>query len=339
VHEFGHGLGWYHEEEIPGAVGKCQEQSFPNPNPIEYGAYDPSSIMSYCNPPQAAPFLSPNDIAAVGRAYGRHIQGSLVSPGGKCGAAHWANGVGDVAFIWDCDEKNHDQEFLASTFVSDGDAWNLYLRGTGSSTATYCLGANDTASGQLLRLENCSSTIDWLFRSMNLRGFGGLCLDLENGDSTPGTRIQLYTCGALGGQNQTWSLTRDGHLQYGTTGSCAAINADGHLTIAACANTSAQLFEFEDGRIVRTASAKCLDAQGPSDAQYTSGIGGPAVGTFVQEFACNGSMNQKWNLSGALRYGTDPGLCMTRAGADTNGTPLTLAACDGSASQVWDYYF
>ena len=339
VHELGHALGFYHEEEIPGASGKCQEQSFPNSNPIEYGSYDPNGIMSYCNPPTTAPFLSPNDIAAIGRSYGRHLEGSLVSPGGKCGAAHWAAGVNDPAFVWDCDEANHDQEFLDTTGSSDGNARNLYLRGTGTGSATYCVAATGASTGQSLRLEPCTTATDWLFQSMSLRGFGGLCLDLENGSTAAGTRIQVYACGALGGVNQHWTLERDGHIQYGTSGSCAAIDASGHLTIAACANVASQLFAFGGGKISRISSGKCLDVQGPNDAQYVAGIGGPANGAIVQEATCNTSMNQKWNLNGAIRYGANSSLCMTRAGMDKNGTPLVLSACNGAATEEWDYYF
>src|SRR5262249_49888013 len=156
---------FYHEEEIPGAAGKCQQQSFPNANPIEYGAYDSTSIMSYCNPPTTAPFLSANDIAAIGRSYGRHIEGSLISPGRKCGPAHWAVGVNDIAFIWDCDEANHDQEFLDTSWNSDGNAKNLYLRGMNGG-GVYCLAAPSASAGQLLRLETCSTATDWLFQSM-----------------------------------------------------------------------------------------------------------------------------------------------------------------------------
>lgn len=341
VHEFGHALGYYHEEEIPGAAGKCQEQSWPNANPIQYGAYDSTSIMSYCNPPTTAPFLSPNDIAAVQRSYGRRLHGSLTTPRGNCAASRWATGIGDLAFVWDCDEANHDQEFLDTLTTSDGDARNLYLRSVGTSTTKYCLAADSATSGSLLRLASCSTSTDWLLRSMYVRGFGGLCLDLRNGDTTPGTAIQLWTCGALGGGYQRWSLTRDGHIKYGDGASnrCAEINGAGRLVIATCASTSGQIFSFADGKITRASSGKCVDAQGPSDAQYIAGQSGPGVGTYVQEQTCNTSLNQKWNLSGALRYGANASLCMARAGADGNGTVMTLATCNGAAAQEWDYFF
>src|SRR4029079_3872093 len=123
--------GFYHAEERPDApnitTGNCKKQSFPNSNPVLYGAYDDHSIMSYCHPPSGAPWLSANDIAGVQRAYGRRQVGSLVTPRGHCVAAHHALGIGDRAFVWDCDEANRDQMWIDTTLSSIGDAFGLYI--------------------------------------------------------------------------------------------------------------------------------------------------------------------------------------------------------------------
>jgi hypothetical protein len=139
---------------------------------------------------------------------------------------------------------------------------------------------------------------------------------------------------------ERWTRTRAGQIRYASTNMCAQVGSDGHLRLAACnAADGAQLFSFSGGRIQRLSNGKCLDVYGPSDAQYVAGAGMPWNGSFIQEFTCNSSLNQKWNFSGALRFGANSNLCLSR-GWDGNGSALSLAACTGAAeAQVWDYYF
>lgn len=342
VHEFGHTLGFYHEEERTDAPnissGSCAKQSWPNSNPALYGAYDQTGIMSYCQPPTDAPWLSPNDVASYQRFYGRRKANSLVSPRANCAAAHYTAGSGDVFFTWDCDEANRDQELVDVASPVSSTGRNLQMFGTAAGSSPLCMIPETVSSGAVVRLGACASSSGWLFQSTYLRGFGGLCLDLQGGVTAAGTPIQMWTCGALGGANQRWSYVRPGLIKYGTTSWCARL-VSGRLALAACnSGDSAQLFTFNDGRLT-TSSGKCLDVYGPSDAQFTSGQGMPGVGAFVQEFTCNSALNQRWNVSGPIRHAANSGLCLNRAGADGNGTWMTLATCNGSSNQEWDYYF
>ncbi len=375
VHEVGHVLGFYHEEErynttnMPTVACDTLNSGWSNSSPVTYGGIywgtgsgnpdEWGSVMAYCHPPNAAPWLNRYDVASIQRAYGRRQPGSLVTPRAHCAAAHQAAGSGDQAFVWDCDEYANDQEYSDTTAWSDGDAWNLQLA---SSSPALCLEPLAHSAGSMVTLWTCSASsasYDWRFERMYVQGFGGLCLDLQNGNTAAGTPIQVWRCGVFGGANQRWTRTRAGQIRYGATGMCARVDpSTSRLVLASCnAADDNQRFSFSGGKIRRLSDATaCLDVQGPSDAQFhpasgTGGSGGPVNGALVQQYTCNTSMNQRWNLRGALRYGGNANLCLARAsdanpgdGGDNRLSLQTCLATDGSdpsftATQEWDYYF
>ena len=131
----------------------------------------------------------------------------------------------------------------------------------------------------------------------------GKCLDLPNGSTADGTKLQLYTCHPQNGQNQTWLTLTD----------------------------SPNLNTIINGR----SSNVCMDL--PDDG---SGI---AVndGTPIQAFHCHGSVNQEWVLvpfaaGGSLIVSARSGKCLDVAGASTaDGAKVQQYTCHGGANQRW----
>jgi|SRR5215469_2390744 len=70
VHEFGHAIGFAHEQNSPKAPGECQILK-QGPNGDEMlTPYDPKSVMNYCYEQWSDGNLSSLDIAAVRELYG-----------------------------------------------------------------------------------------------------------------------------------------------------------------------------------------------------------------------------------------------------------------------------
>src|SRR6218665_131860 len=122
-----------------------------------------------------------------------------------------------------------------------------------------------------------------------LKGLAGKCVDVPDGNTANGTRIQLWDCNGTNAQN--WSLVADGTLR--AFGKCLDVSTSGTTNGTAiqlwdCNGTSAQQWiHTPSNDLVNPQANKCLDLP---DGNSTSG-------TKLQLWDCNGTGAQKWTAS------------------------------------------
>lgn len=368
IHEFGHVLGFHHSEERTDYTGPaCGNPLNPDgtmrfPAAASYGQYDIDSVMSYCGGGDVR--LSPGDIAGVQRAYGRRISGTLASPRAKCLSNNEFNpgsNQGQNSFLWDCWEDYDNQEW-------DYSAANAQFRirpGFVSGAPEACL--DHWGHQDFTRADDChgGGAQQFSFEDIEIRGFGGKCLDLAAGNTSNGTALQSWDCGSslanpVYNSNQRWNIQHEASgrvtIHFAANPSkCVTVKnwgtANGtQVYLWDCIYPDAQRFTLtSNGSIQFTYNSvtKCLDYQGPSDSQFTQGIGGPSNGAGLQLFTCGSStLNQKFNFTGQIRSKLNTVICLDRQwGGDSNGVVTWGYTCGtqiplvDTHAQVWDYYF
>ena len=281
IHEFGHVLGLYHEEERgdwPTDIAGCPPQSYPTtppwwPVPTErrWGAPDRTSIMAYCS--GAPVVLSPGDVAGIQRAYERHLPGTLLSrPGSLCLSAHASAANGENAFGWACDEALDDQEWHY-----DAASMALSIHTPADPTTPRCLDV-DTANWSDVQIWTCNQGANqqWRFQNMVVRGYGGLCLTRA---VTGAGALTMRPC--TGESRQLWRATQSPipglvRLRSETGALCLALDgASGSTAVAVpCYATYLPL-------VLRSTGATAALAATANDAAVAPAAAASAVRDFV----------------------------------------------------------
>lgn len=115
VHEFGHVLGFGHEQDAPGNEGpaKCNRGIDTSADPIEITAYDRDSIMNYCNRyGNSVGYLTDTDIRGAQEIYG--VRRPLVAAVNSCQSAP-LGAMASIAGVW-----NDQGNASVAVFPSDG---------------------------------------------------------------------------------------------------------------------------------------------------------------------------------------------------------------------------
>jgi beta-glucanase (GH16 family) len=116
--------------------------------------------------------------------------------------------------------------------------------------------------------------------------FSGRCIDVPNGNSADGTRIQLWDCN--GSTAQRWTFNSDGTLR--ALGKCfdpagGALANGTPIQLVTCNGNPVQRFTLSGtGDLVNISANRCVDIK-----DWNSGNGAQ-----LQLWDCAGTANQKW---------------------------------------------
>lgn len=125
-------------------------------------------------------------------------------------------------------------------------------------------------------------------RTGTISGLANKCIDVNQGSTTNGTKIQLWDCNGSAGQ--AWTLASDGSVR--AVGKCMDVDRSGRangtkIHLWDCNGTGAQQWwPRPGGALVNPPSGKCLDVP---NSTTTNGIQ-------LQLYTCNGTGAQTWRL-------------------------------------------
>jgi hypothetical protein len=353
VHEFGHAIGFDHEQQRPDQTCPNTYSDTASGGGTYLSAYDPQSVMNYC-----AGFrnddgnLTNMDIFGLQNKYGRKAPGSLVAFDGLClDIAGGAPANGHGAQTWDC---------LGATQFSNANQ-NLYFNPFNGQIGLYSfprvldIAGSSTANGTTVWAWDPLNTPNqtWTFQDAELLGMGAMCADIPAYSTTNGTQVQLWPCGSSPNipdsanwgdpsslnvwlppvsDNEKFTFDNTGHIRLtgpfynGTKCLAVAGNARSNgtaIVINDCNNDPGQQFRLTAAGTIQAYSGTanlCID-QGIANLSTFDATPGKYK---LQLWTCNSALNQKFTLFGQVRSMSTE--CLDVAGWGR-----------GLASQIWSW--
>lgn len=199
----------------------------------------------------------------------------------------------------------------------------------------------------------------------------GLCLDVKDAGTTPGTPLDVYNCNQTPAQNFGFQL--DGSVT-GPGGQCLDVDSTGTLVMDPCNGATSQKWNLEGQRLVRQLDStgplcastqpnpglnapvllkSCAQAYTGGNDQWTlAGVPGPLVGigencvdivngstspgAGVQMFTCSGAPGQTFHFTTSGQIVSAAGLCLEPTNVNGGMGGIDMNACNDNVTQRWE---
>ncbi|KAK0466891.1 ricin B lectin domain-containing protein [Desarmillaria tabescens] len=119
--------------------------------------------------------------------------------------------------------------------------------------AGMCLNAASDSDGAIVTIEACTGATSqkWTFTGGTVQVFGTKCLDVTNGSTADGVKLQVWTCSTNSNPNQQFYYTYDNHLAWTSHSTCLDLtdgnqSAGNQIQLWSCGTSPNQVWNTDD---------------------------------------------------------------------------------------------